>query len=304
MGKNIAKYGYKSGVLPVTRNILKKPTVNQTTLVEKANAPKKLGVNGVGYAEGVQHPRGSTRVQRPMEFIHVEKLIKKTVSKPKVEHDVSTPQRLAKHEKSELRRRYLAESFRKEEQRLISLEKLVKAKELALKEEHIRELKELEKSKTSDLTIPSLNRILNEPMMRERTEEEKEILAMKREYNNNLMEFKAKERRLQNLINLYHISNNFIVTEEKLLKEIEIAFSYEGSDRLRNSLGADFNKVRIRNENSIGDSLFGSVGGGSHVGLDTVKDYLSGELNEFSKQIDEKFIQDTEQKKIDVNTIL
>lgn len=304
MGKGIANYGLKSGILPTTRSILKKPTIKQTTLVEKASAPKITGIDGVGYAEGVQHPRNSRRVQPDMKFIDVEELIKKSVAAPSSIKNTSTPEQVVKAQKSELRRQYLAAAFRKEEQKLLFQEELLKKKEALLEEEKINHLKEVVKVKSSDLTIPSLERMLEEPMMRQRTKEETELLQMKRKHNRELLEFKARERKLANLIELYHVSNEFIITEEQLTKKIDEVFIHEGSELLRTKLGMSVARIRSRNENSIGDALFGSIGGGSHIGLPVIKDYLSGEMNEFAEQIETKSNEVLEQQKNDLETIL
>lgn len=304
MGKGAAKYGFKSGVLPVTRSILKNPTTKQESVIAQVKAPKPKGAQGIGYAKGVLHPRNSHRNPSPVKFVNVEELIQKTAPAPTSVKVPKTPQQEIRLRKAELRRQYLSESFRKEESRLIHLEKLMKEKEAALDEERRAEIAVLNESKSSDLTIPSLERILEEPLMRKRTPEENQLLKMKRNYNRELMEFKAKERKLEDLLNLYHVSNEFIVDEKHLLKKIDEVFANEGSDILRTRLSMGSSRIRSRNESSIGDALFGTVGGGEHVGLPLVKDYLSGDMKQFAKVVEDKNTEILAQKKNDVDTIM
>ena len=105
MGKGAAKYGYKSGILPSTRRILKNPTVNQTGILERVKEAKPKGINGVGYAKGIKHPKGSHRNPPPLKFIDVEEVIYNTV-KPKSENTTAaSEQQLLKTEnQAELRR--------------------------------------------------------------------------------------------------------------------------------------------------------------------------------------------------------
>lgn len=304
MGKGIARNGFKSGVLPVTRSILKNPTINQEAIVAKVNAPKPKGPKGEGYAEGVAHPRNSHREPSPVKFLDIEELIQKTAAAPSGVKLAETPQQQIKLRKAELRRRYLSEAFRQEESRLISLEALVKEKKQELEKERSAELAILNQEKSSDLTIPTLEGILEGPLMRQRTPEEKKLRRMKRKYNRELMEFKAKERKLEDLLHLYHVSNEFIVTEDQLLKKIDDAFANEGSDVLRTRLSMGASRIRSRNESSISDALFGTVGGGEHVGLPLVKEFLSGEMERFADQVELKNSEVVAQKKSDVDTIL
>ncbi|CCE65116.1 hypothetical protein TPHA_0J02950 [Tetrapisispora phaffii CBS 4417] len=281
MGKGAAKYGFKSGILPATRNILKKPTVRQTELMSKLTQPKQTGRNGVGYADGVLHPKGSKRVQSDVVFINVEELISKTVPLPQNKKELKSKEQKIKETKASLRREYLMEAFRNEEERLIRVEQLMKKKEMLLEQEKQAHLKELEKEKSSDLTVPTLEKLINEPLVRLRTPEEEELLNMKRKYNREVIEFKAKERKLEKLIELYHATNEFIVTEQDLIKKIDEAFSMETSDLLRTKLSLSASRIKSKNESMIGDALFGTVAG-THTGLPEVKEYISNESAEFN----------------------
>lgn len=304
MGKGIARHGFKSGVLPITRSILKNPTTKQENIIAKVNAPKPKGPQGIGFAEGVAHPKNSHREPAPVKFLDVEELIQQTAAAPSSIRTATTSQQETKLRKAELRRQYLSETFRKEENRLLSLEKLMKQKEEALEEEKRAELASLNESKSSDLTIPTLERIVEGPLMRQRAPDEEKLHQMKRIYNRELMELKAKERKLEDLLSLYHVSNEFIVTEKQLLRKIDEAFANEGSDVLRTRLSMGASRIRSRNESSIGDALFGTVAGGEHVGLPLVKEHLSGEMKKFAEEVELKTSEVIERKKSDIDTIM
>ncbi|CDH11977.1 related to 37S ribosomal protein PET123,mitochondrial [Zygosaccharomyces bailii ISA1307] len=304
MGKGAAKYGFKSGVLPTTRSILKNPTIRQETLLEKARASKPKGVTGVGYAEGTMHPKGSHRDPEPMKFIDVEQLIQSTVSTPQSVRPINSKQQEERLRKAELRRHYLSEAFRNEEERLLREEQMLKKKEQMMEEQRSREVALLDQTKSSDLTVPTLERILDEPLMRSRTSDEKELLDMKRKHNRKLMEFKTKEKKLEKLVNLYHVSEEFIVTEKQLQQKVEEAFNNEGSDVLRTKLGMGISRIRSRNEGNIGDALFGTVGGGEYIGFPLIKEYLSGEMKDFAQEVETRSKQIMEEKKNDSETIL
>ncbi|QLG72763.1 hypothetical protein HG535_0D04720 [Zygotorulaspora mrakii] len=304
MGKGAAKHGFKSGVLPITRSILKKPTVLQESIVAKAKAPKPKGIDGVGYAEGVKHPKGSHREPSPVKFIDVEDLIAKTSAPPSSIRSVVSPQQEKKLRMAELRRKFLSEAFRNEESRLLKLEQTMKQRAQALQEEKSNELALLNESRSSDLTIPTLESIIKEPLMRQRTPEEKEVLAMKRKYNREMIQFKSNERKLEKLLELYHVSSEFIVTEEQLLEKIDEAFNNEGSDVLRTKLSLGTSRIRARNENKLGDALFGTIGDGEHVGLPTVKEYLNGEMKKFAEEVESRSIEALNQRKENNDNIL
>lgn len=271
MGKNIAKHGFKSGVLPTTRRILKKPTTKQYDLVEKAKQPAPKGFNGTGYAKGIVAPKGVRREQPKMEFINVDKLIAKTVPAPNKPKTIKSEKQAQRAAMAELRRTYLSEALRKEEEKLLYKSKLLKEREESVQKQQVEERKRHNQAKASDLTVPTLENILKEPLMRDRTPEEKELLDMKRKYNRELLEFQTKERKLEKLIELYHVSDQFIVTEEQLLQKVEEVFE---ENRLReSSILSEMNtsKEASRIETVLADNLFGTVGGGKYVGLPIIK---------------------------------
>ncbi|SCU95161.1 LADA_0G13938g1_1 [Lachancea dasiensis] len=304
MGKGAAKYGMKSGILPEARAILKNPTVRQTDVLQKLKAPKAKGTDGVGFAKNIDHPRGSHRFPPQTKFVDVEKLIASTVPEPQQPKVPKTSQQEAKQNKAQIRRSYLSDSFRKEEQRVLRQAELLKEKEARLHEEKQLELATLNQSRSSDLTVPTLHNLLSGPLIRPRTPEEQEILQMKRKQNRDVLQLKAKERRLDNLLKLYHVTDEFIVTEGQLMKKIEEAFANESSEALRTKLSVGTARPRTKNEKALGDALFGSLGGGNFVGLPSIKDYVSGEMNTFARDVERKNQALQEQRKTNMDTIL
>ncbi|SCU83328.1 LAFA_0D02960g1_1 [Lachancea sp. 'fantastica'] len=304
MGKGAAKYGFKSGLLPSARSILKRPTIKQTDVVEKLQSSKPKGPEGVGYAENIAHPKGSHRLPPKTEFIDVEKLIKDTIPDPQHSRVPKTVQQETRQSKAQMRREYLSDAFRREEQRVLKQGELLKEKEAKLAQQRQVELSALNESRSSDLTIPTLDKLLQGPLMRQRTPEEKTILEMKRKQNRDVLQLRAKERKLENLLKLYHVSDEFIVSEAQLSKKIDEAFANESSEALRTKLSVGNAKPRARNEKEIGDALFGSLGGGNFVGLPTIKDFVSGEMNAFAKDVETQNEAVTKQRQQDMDTIL
>ncbi|CEP62877.1 mitochondrial 37S ribosomal protein mS26 PET123 LALA0_S06e05908g [Lachancea lanzarotensis] len=304
MGKGAAKYGLKSGMLPSARSILKRPTINQLDVVEKLQSPDPKGPEGVGYAENVAHPKGSHRFSPTMEFIDVEKLISDTIPNPQHSRVPKTFQQETRQSKAQMRREYLSDAFRKEEQRVLKQGELLREKEAKLAEQRQVELSALNESRSSDLTIPTLDKLLQGPLMRQRTPEEKEMLQMKRKQNRDVLQLRAKERKLENLLKLYHVSEEFIVSETQLLKKIDEVFANESSEALRTKLSVGNSKPRARNEREIGDALFGSLGGGTYVGLPTIKEYVSGEMNAFASDVQTQNQAMLKQRQQDLDTIL
>lgn len=304
MGKAAVKKGLKSGILPATRSILKNPTIRQQSVIDQVKAVKPKGAEGIGYAPNVVQPRGSHRHSPRVEFLDVEKLISKTIAEPQIVKAAATQQQEAKQRRSELRRQYLADAFRKEEERLLKQEILLKKKQELLEQERHKELAALNETRSSDLTIPTLENILNEPLMRQRSPEETEVLNLKRKHNREVIQLRAKERKLEDLLKLYYIADEFIVTEKQLLKKIDEAFANESSEALRTKLSVGASRQKTRNEKDIGDALFGSLGGGNHIGLPVVKEFLSGEMREFAEEVEAKNKQIMEEKRNNMETIL
>lgn len=315
MSTNVVKRR-ASGVLPKVRPVLKTPTTKQVNLVEKSKQPLPKGLKGQGYAEGIKHPIGSHRDPPKPVFIDIEKFINATVREPKKTFDLSSKtesnsdtnnklnvlsdKQKVKLEKSNLRRKFFIESVKNYENRLLKIEKLNQQREELINLERKKELNELNKSKLSDLTIPTINDWINKPIMKPRTNEENELLSLKRKYNRDYLKFKNDERKLIKLINMFHIADEFIVTEKQLVEKLDKLIPIQNADINKNNNANNAsilnsinyssathnnknqlslnNRGTIQNnkkdsiENELLDDMLGTVVG--KPGLSMVKDYL------------------------------
>lgn len=274
MGKGALKFGGKSGVLPAVRQIFKQPI---------KPVERKIDPN-VGYAENVLQPKGTSREQKLPPVYTVNDRIANTVKLPKKElatgelESLNAKQR-EKIEKSQLRRRYFIESLTKEEQKLETDK---------IKEERIKALKEakekaniVEEIPAAKLTLPTIAKYLDGPLMRNRTPEEKDLLNAKRKANRLNREYNTKLNAASNLLKLYYSAENFITTETDLKKAVEDAF------KPGNEIIALINpEQKTHNYNDkIGDALFGTMN--ARPGLPRIIEHMSGEHAEFHKKVQE-----------------
>lgn len=327
MSANAVKHKV-SGVLPKVRPVLKNPTTKQLDLIEKIKQPLPKGIKGQGYAKGIKHPIGSHRDPPKPKFIDVDKFINSTmaVSKKNLQNNTvnNEPRQLSdqqtiKLEKSSLRRQFFIQSVKNYEDRLLKLEKLNKQREKLINLERKKELIELNKSKLSDLTIPTINDWINKPIMKQRSQEETEILNLKRKYNRDFTKFKNNEQNLIKLINLFHVADEFIVTEKQLIEKLDKLLPTENIDITKNNNASilnginssstthtnknisNYNRVSLNNssvtqtnknasiENGLLEDIFGTVLG--KPGLPMVKDFLNRKGNDQTAQMEDQFNQ-------------
>ena len=291
MGKGAARFGFKSGVLPVTRSILKHPTVTNTALRERLSRPLPKGVDGVGYADGIKEPKGSSRDPKPVQFVDVREVIKKTVPEPSSSNGSGSGSVFeGKAARAALRRRYLAEALLNEEARALRREELLRMKREIQEREAAEEVARSNVKRDSDLTIPSLKELISQPLMRRRTPEEEKLMKLKRKYNREFIEFKAEERRLEKLLQLYYETDHYIITEQQLMAQLDSLFDDDRFPTFKygSPVAAEFKHNTKRNilETQVGDALFGTVKT-NHPGLASVRDFLRGDSERFSKEIAE-----------------
>lgn len=286
------KYGGKSGILPKVRPIFKKNPIRPLTEEEKL---KEDSVEQ-GYAEGVPLPKKRgftfTRKLEPKPVITVDTRIKKTIDDriPKSKDTSNMSQdEIWQRKVKEIRGQHLKDAYVKESQRLAKIEELKakKAEEQRLAE---ADKKEYEESEATKLTLPTIESYLQGPIMRQRTETEKDLLKHTRAYNRKSRELAVKEKKAQQLLELYHQSGNFITNEEQLEKAIIEAFEIKLNkfnlaqsavkDRFNNS--RDSNIVLSENEDAILDMAHGEIN--KKPGLNVVKDALDGELERLRRE--------------------
>ncbi|ONH65898.1 hypothetical protein BON22_4206 [Cyberlindnera fabianii] len=278
MGKGAFKFGGKSGVLPEVRQIFKHPI---KPVVRPAN-------KNVGYADGVQHPKGTSREQPLPKVVNIETLIKGTMKEPENIPDLQKAGAVQKEKvsKAALRRKYYVDALHKEENRL-DLQEKRQAQKVAADAKRKAESK-YEMSQATKLTLPTISKLLEGPLMRERTEEEKEILAAKRKANRLQNELKGKENRAVDLLSLYYSAEKFITTEEELQYAVDAAFENQAiiSDP----------EMANRSQNSLlKDAIFGTING--KPGLPDIEDEISGAAKDFREQLDELAKKEIAQKR-------
>jgi hypothetical protein len=275
MPRGSAKFGGKSGVLPEVRQIFKQPI---KPVVRPANP-------NVGYAEGVEHPEGISREQPLPTVRTVSGLIKDTVKDPKSIPDLITLNELQKEKvtKAALRRQYYVDSLKKEERRLSYTEQ--KKAQREAEEKRIKEESKYEMSESTKLTLPTISKLLEGPLMRERTEEEKQLLQAKREANRLDQELRGKENRADDLLDVYYAAENFIVTEEDLKAAIEDAFT-------TSSLSTVFTGTHANRSHNpaLLDALFGTIK--SKPGLVEVEEQITGERADFQQRVADAWAQE------------
>lgn len=274
MGKGALKFGGKSGVLPVVRQIFKQPI-----------EPVKREIDpNVGYAKNVLAPRGASREQKPLPVYTVSDRIAKTVKAPKVEYDPKEfetldPKQKERVAKAQIRRKYYADSLKHEEQRL---------KTDKIKEEKLQKLKEareqsniVEETPAAKLTLPTIASYLDGPLMRQRTQEEKELLLAKRRANRLSIDFNHKLNSASKLLRLYYSAESFVTNEKDLHRAVEEAFTPG------NEIIALINpEQRTYDYNGkVGDALFGTLD--NRPGLPRIFDQITGENAKLKERIDQ-----------------
>ncbi|KAG7874442.1 hypothetical protein KL938_005057 [Ogataea parapolymorpha] len=273
MGKGAARFGGKSGFLPKPREIFKQPYKHVVYQKEP----------DTGYADGILHPRGTTReLIRPPVVTPEERLLR-TARPPKKVPGESELQKMVAEQRAnikqaELRRKYLAESYKTEVSRLERLEaqERRRAEEQAKVEQAAREYKA---SHAEVYTMPTVESYLDGPFIRPRTEEEKEELRLKREANRRARELEQKQAQAVKLLELYNAAANFAVTDEKLKEMVDSAFSDRKLQAVKDMLSVDLSGLGSQPspgefDKTVADVILGTVNKGPS--LDAVEDTLSG----------------------------
>lgn len=291
MGKGVLKYGGKSGILPKVRPVFKRHPIRPLTEQELAKENKVEQ----GFAEGVPLPKktGFTfqRIQPPKPVVSVEERIRKTIEErvpTNVDESKLSAEQLWELKRNEIRRDYLKQAYLAEADRLQRLD-AYRAKEEEKKKLH-SEASEYQQSDAEKLTLPTLDSYLEGPIMRPRTDAEELILQEQRLLNRKTNELHAKEAKANSLLDLYHAASNFITTEEELEAAITEAFEvnfskFDGSQSIIESrlasTGSGYANIDY-NERIISDHVLGELNG--KPGFQTVKDTLSGELEQLKRE--------------------
>lgn len=298
------KFGGKSGLLPSPKQIFKQPYKHE---VYKKSSDS-------GYAEGILHPKNITRDYIPKKVFTPTKLLRKSAHEPAKtfsEEEISKMPiaQQFKLKNSEMRRKYLKESYETEVKRLNRVEQFQNT--LKLEEEKIiAESAEHKQSRAEFFTAPTIESYLEGPLVRPRTEEEIEALKLKRESNRLQTELKVDTARAANLIELYNASVNFAITEEKLETMVDSAFS-DAADAVWQNIASSIPskistvKNQVTFDNAIVDVVLDNVNKGP--GYEAVEDYLNGftdDIKELAEQIKkEKNLQDLQTANENLNKV-
>lgn len=285
MGKGAMKFGGKSGLLPKPKQIFKQPYKHQ---VYKKPADS-------GYAEGILHPKNITRDYILPKVQTPEHLLQRSAHEPSKKYTDAEISKMPisqqfKVKNSAMRRQYLKESYETEVKRL---ERLEKYQEQLKHEEEVAtaEKAKHEQSKAEFYTSPTIESYLEGPLVRPRTEEETEALKLKRESNRLQTKLNVDINRANNLFELYNSSINFAITEDKLEKMVDAAFSAKADEEWQNIASSTPNnisavKASTTFDKAIVDIVVDNVNKGP--GYEAVDDYLSGftdDITELAEQI-------------------
>ncbi|RCK58141.1 hypothetical protein Cantr_06974 [Candida viswanathii] len=287
MGKNVLKYGGKSGLLPKVQPIFKDPIrpLNEHELEEYKKATKNTG-----YAKGIPSPvfkgKPFPRHQKPKRVVTVAKKIAR-IEFPKMtlqEMNELPPDERDAQRRAYYRAQFLKEAYLEEEKRLKAADKLAEERrEKELKQsQRAQEEKALEHDRGVQ-GLPTLQKLLDEGMMKFRSPQQKKELKMRRNVNRLKTEAKQKDVQLEKLLQLYHAAANFITTEQQLEEAIHRAFDVDVGDfefkqsTVESKLsGSGLGYLAAEtNENYIADQVLGRIRG--KPGLKEVKDVLSNE---------------------------
>lgn len=273
MGKGVIKYGGKSGLLPKPKEIFKQPYKHQVY--------KKSGDSG--YAEGILHPKNITRDYILPKVSTPEQLLKKSAHEPVKKYSSEEISKMPilqqfKIKNAEMRRQYLKESYQTEVKRLERVDQFEEQKKL--EEEKIKaEKAQHTQSRAEFYTSPTIESYLEGPLVRPRTDEENEVLRLKRESNRLQTKFNIDSAKASNLLELYNGAVNFAITEEKLEKMVDAAFDSKADDTWKQITASNPSKISaVKNFGRFNDELVDIVvdNVNNGPGYNSVEDYLSG----------------------------
>lgn len=294
MGKNVLKYGGKSGILPVPRPIFKGP-IREPTAYEKSHQASIVQ----GYAEGVPVPiingKPLPRHPKPPTVLTVEQRIKLNIErmepKPTTSHDDLNEYELWRKNRAAIRREFLREAYIKEGERLAKIDKW--SEEKRNREQQAKAQAEQEtKTEHIELSIPTIEKLLeSKGLTRGRTSEEKAIVQEKRVMNRRIHELELLENKAEQVLDLYHAAADFITTQEELDDAIYKAFEVNvanfdaDSSNIQNRLFGHGTEGQLMMEHSTGvilDTALGEVRG--RPGLSQVRELLSGEREQLKRK--------------------
>lgn len=280
MVKRIARYGFKSGILPKPRQIVE----SFKTPAEIEHAEKE----NIGFRDPELVPKGVEAKVALKERVPASYHIEHSAKKAKENKSGADWKKL----NAEIRKKYLTQSLLTQE-----------AEEKAIMEQRGRQLEKdrqariqrLERTKISEatrLTLPTIQSFLtNQPLVARRTPEEIALLKAKREANRKAVKLDHLTKKSNEVLELYQSSANFITTEAKLKSAIEACFNNSGSPYIS---GSQYISNEVQSVFSTGDAKGANVSSLNELtaatlgltrnflpGLGEVQSAISGETKKF-----------------------
>jgi hypothetical protein len=221
--KGIAKYGFKSGVLPKPRQILPKL---KTSWEKDEEAKQKSGFN-----DPAMVPKGSSANPPAKRLVFAREKIANSAKEPVNEKPANSEVQKWRKESAAIRRKYFVDAL--EAQNSMDKKELqIREQKFADAEERKRRTAKATESEAERLTLPTIDSFLNEPFIVPRTAEELEALKLKREANRKLREIENQEGKAKLVLELYQNSQSYITNEQDLDDAIRRAFSTNGSQNV------------------------------------------------------------------------
>lgn len=296
MGKGALKFGGKSGILPKTRDIFRRPVrplKNWEQVIEDSKES--------GYAEGVPTPviKGVPlpRQTPARKYITVEEKIKE-IKYPSM--TLKEMNELPDVERDEQRRAYyraefLKEAYLEEEKRLKAIDEIKEKIHMQNLERQRRFDAEIAAGSSEVSSLPTIQKILESNMIRPRTAEEKELIKQQRNLNRNAKELQDKEEKAQKLLELYHEAGKYITNEAQLEDAIHKAFELDEGAFASSVMTVDNKISGVRkddgisriNESVIADVILGEID--RKPGLNQVKDALNGTREQVRREAQANF---------------
>ncbi|VVT51857.1 uncharacterized protein SAPINGB_P003236 [Magnusiomyces paraingens] len=234
MVKRIAKYGFKSGILPKPRQIVEPyKTRKEIEALEKAN---------VGFRDPELIPKGVKAAVIPLKpRVTIDSIIEKSAKEP-TPGGTASKRAPWRQELSAMRRSFLVQSLQNQDRAELRAMKLREKREARQEAEDLKKADpELTKqSESTLLTLPTIESFLNNThpstssitsindvsqFVVPRTRAEQKLLNTQRKANLVRKRLAETESRARSFLELYQSTSTFITTEEGLNAAIEAEFA-------------------------------------------------------------------------------
>lgn len=291
MVKPIARYGFKSGVLPKPRQIVDP--------YKTAAEIKQAARENVGFVDPELVPKGVAAHIPLKDRVPASVKIANSAKERTENQKKRAEWRLLN---ASIRRKYLSDSLLTQE---VEEQKIMRTRERVLEKERLAQeelAKQATRSEATTLTLPTIESFLSSKnqLVIPRTKEESELLRAKRKANRKAHELKNLETKASELLEVYQSSGSYIVNEHQLESAIQQAFSpkvahakYYNSGSSIPSLGDISRQFDISlggakqpgvadAQSNLTKSLFG-ITSNNNPGLGEVEDAISGATVQYRK---------------------